>query len=129
MTIRVRRFILNAAIVLALCLIATIGVDQSSASSIKIPPGTSVKVHGHSAAVAMDNGIAGTYNCSCTNGMGNAAGTCSLTSTGTVMVCTKGTARSCNGTCSLTTTTTGLNGAMAARARAASQNHMAPAAH
>jgi hypothetical protein len=57
----------------------------------------------------------GTFDCSCTGG----SGTCSFTTSGPIMKCTKGGSDTCTGACTLKTTPTGAGGAAALKGGAA----------
>jgi hypothetical protein len=100
------------------------------AESIKLPPGTKVKIVGHSGTVALDNGVSGSFDCSCSQGNGPAPGTCSLIKSGNVMSCVKGATDTCNDSCGFGTVTKGITAAISARMRAAGGGAaIAPAAH
>jgi hypothetical protein len=109
---------MNARVLVFVLTALLAAVPTAQADSIKLPPGTKTKLHGQTSSVYLDNGVSGTFDCSCAGV--NATGTCSLSVSGGLMICGKGKTDTCNAECNLVTTTKGLSGAMAARMHAVS---------
>jgi hypothetical protein len=79
------------------------GAAQSS-HSVNIPSGARVKIEGNKAQITNQNGLTGTYECSCSGGKG----TCTVIQTGPTVNCSSTGGATCTGICTLEITTTGV---------------------
>jgi hypothetical protein len=120
------RFARASAAFLILAISGTTNI--ANAASINLPPGSKVKIHGHTASVFLDNGVSGQYECTCS---WPGKGTCSTGQSGQRLTCGKdGLNDTCTSDCQLTISTTGLSPAMKARMNAAGlTGTVGPAAH
>ena len=87
-----------------------LSLEAFADQTIKLAPGANVEIQGNSAIINNGGGggagEVGTWDCNC---VGNGAkGSCTLTKTGSGIMCMKNGGATCTGSCNLTTTTGGF---------------------